>query len=178
MERREAGERPRVVAVIDALGALLLAGGDAIQEPLTRLLQCGADVGIHVVAAIKHPHVVSEHFPFLHSQYVQVVGKVSSASEARVASGRRGSGAERLKGRGDFIAVTEGKMIRFQAAHVTPEEIRSTVSELADEPQPTSGQVVGVLERTTGRGKSDDSLPDPAPGTVGVLVDRVQGGER
>jgi DNA segregation ATPase FtsK/SpoIIIE-like protein len=173
MERREAGERPRVVAVIDGLGALLQAGGDAIQEPLTRLLQCGADVGIHVVAATEQPRIVSEYgFP------VRVVGRVADTSEAHVASGRRGTGAERLREGGDFIAVVEGKMIRFQAAHVTPEEIRSTASELAGEPHPPGGQVVGVLERTRGRGKSDGSLPDPAPGTVGVLVDRVPGGER
>jgi hypothetical protein len=109
---------------------------------------------------------------------VRVVGRVADTSEAHVASGRRGTGAERLREGGDFIAVVEGKMIRFQAAHVTPEEIRSTASELAGEPHPPGGQVVGVLERTRGRGKSDGSLPDPASGTVGVLVERVQGGKR
>jgi DNA segregation ATPase FtsK/SpoIIIE-like protein len=45
-----------------------------------------------------------------------------------VASGWSGTGAERLEGRGDFIAVAEGRVTRFQAAYVGPEEVREVVA--------------------------------------------------
>ena len=34
-------------------------------------------------------------------------------------------------GRGDFLAVAEGRVTRFQAAHVSAEEIREKVARLA-----------------------------------------------
>jgi hypothetical protein len=36
-----------------------------------------------------------------------------------------------LEGRGDFIAVAEGKVTRFQAAHVSPREIREVVAKMS-----------------------------------------------
>ncbi|MEE8390294.1 MAG: hypothetical protein V3S14_05790 [Anaerolineae bacterium] len=33
--------------------------------------------------------------------------------------------------RGDFLAVAEGRVLRFQAAHVSPKEIREVVAYLA-----------------------------------------------
>jgi S-DNA-T family DNA segregation ATPase FtsK/SpoIIIE len=52
---------------------------------------------------------------------------VTSATDARVASGWSGTGAERLEGRGDFVAVAEGRVTRFQAAYVGVKEIREVV---------------------------------------------------
>jgi S-DNA-T family DNA segregation ATPase FtsK/SpoIIIE len=49
---------------------------------------------------------------------VRLVGRVTSAEDARVAAGVSGTGAERLLGRGDFIAVAAGQTIRFQAAWI------------------------------------------------------------
>jgi hypothetical protein len=40
-----------------------------------------------------------------------------------VAAGIGGTGAERLNGHGDFIAVTASEVIRFQAAYISPEEM-------------------------------------------------------
>jgi len=131
MERRQGGERPHVILVIDELADLLMVGGKGVQEPLTRLLQRGRGVGIHVVAATQKPtaavlgSLVKANFP------VRLVGRVTSATDARVAAGWSGTGAERLQGRGDFIAVAEGRLTRFQAAHVTEGEIREVVGQLA-----------------------------------------------
>lgn len=55
---------------------------------------------------------------------VRLVGQVGSVEDARTASGWRGTGAERLTGQGDFLAVAEGRISRFRAAHVTIDEIR------------------------------------------------------
>ncbi|WP_347245961.1 hypothetical protein, partial [Thermogutta sp.] len=42
---------------------------------------------------------------------VRLVGKVTSPEDARVATRWKWTGAERLLGRGDFIAVAEGQLL-------------------------------------------------------------------
>jgi DNA segregation ATPase FtsK/SpoIIIE-like protein len=64
---------------------------------------------------------------------VRLVGRVTSATDARVASGLSGTGAERLEGRGDFVAVAEGRVTRFQTAYVSPREMGETVGWISDE---------------------------------------------
>jgi S-DNA-T family DNA segregation ATPase FtsK/SpoIIIE len=123
----------RVVVVIDELADLLMVGGKRIEHALTRLTQRGREAGIHVVAATQKPSaqilgpLIKANFP------VRLVGRVTSASDARTATGWSGTGAERLMGRGDFLAVAEGRVLRFQAAHVSPKEIRQVVAHLAQE---------------------------------------------
>ena len=117
------------ILVIDELVDLLLVAGDALERPLTRLVQRGREAGIHVIAATQKPtaavigSLVKANFP------VRVVGKVTSPEDARVATGWKGTGAERLLGRGDFIVVAEGQLQRFQAAYITPEEVRDLFRE-------------------------------------------------
>jgi len=139
MERRVSCT-PRIVVVIDELADLLMTGGQAVQWALTRLTQRGREAGIHVVAATQKPTaailgpLVKANFP------VRLVGRVTSIEDARTATGWSGTGAERLMGRGDFIAVAEGRVMHFQAAHVSAEEIREVVAYLAQrEPAPLSG---------------------------------------
>jgi len=143
MERRGAsppsnGHHPRVAVIIDELADLLMVGGKKVQWALTRLTQRGREAGIHIVAATQKPTsavlgpLIKANFP------VRLVGRVTDASDARTATGWSGTGAERLMGRGDFLAVAEGRVIRFQAAHVSAEEIQETVARLAL--RPGSGQ--------------------------------------
>jgi S-DNA-T family DNA segregation ATPase FtsK/SpoIIIE len=139
MERRTTGSglaadgRPSVVVVIDELADLLMTGGKAVQWALTRLTQRGREAGIHIVAATQKPAaavlgpLVKANFP------VRLVGRVTSSEDARTATGWSGTGAERLLGRGDFLAVAEGRVTRFQAAHVSPQEIREVVMGIGDE---------------------------------------------
>ena len=139
--------QPHVVVVIDELADLLMVGGKEVQWALTRLTQRGREVGIHVIAATQKPTsavlgpLVKANFP------VRLVGRVTDASDARTASGWSGTGAERLMGRGDFLAVAEGRVIRFQAAHVSPEEIRETMSNLARGFVP-AGEVLSGVARS------------------------------
>ncbi|MBE9470533.1 MAG: DNA translocase FtsK [Chloroflexi bacterium] len=135
MERRGQGDKetghPHVVIVIDELADLLMVGGKAIQWALTRLTQRGREAGIHIIAATQKPttavlgSLVKANFP------VRLVGRVTSVEDARTATGWSGTGAERLLGRGDFLAVAEGRVMRFQAARVSPAEVRETVAHLA-----------------------------------------------
>ncbi len=124
--------RPSVMVVIDELADLLMTGGKDVQHALTRLTQRGREAGIHIIAATQKPTtavlgpLVKANFP------VRLVGRVTSVEDARTATGWSGTGAERLMGRGDFLAVAEGRVIRFQAAHISPAEIRDVVTSLGN----------------------------------------------
>ncbi|PKO21841.1 MAG: DNA translocase FtsK [Chloroflexi bacterium HGW-Chloroflexi-1] len=121
MVRRDAVRRslPRIVVAIDELADLLVTGGKPVEEALTRLTQRGREAGMHVVAATQRPSaalvggMVKANFP------VRLVGSVVSPEDAKVAAGVPGTDAERLLGRGDFLLVTKGQVIRFQAAYAS-----------------------------------------------------------
>lgn len=121
MQRREErGEvRPRIVVVVDELADLLMQGGRQVQENLTRIVQRGRSAGLSVIACTQKPtsdavgSLVKANFP------VRLVGRVTSAVEAHVATGVAASGAEKLVGRGDFILVAGGERIRLQVARLS-----------------------------------------------------------
>jgi S-DNA-T family DNA segregation ATPase FtsK/SpoIIIE len=132
MGRRDGvrGVLPRLVVVVDELAELLAAGGREVEEQLQRLTQRGREAGVHVVAATQRPSaslvggMVKANFP------VRLVGSVVSGEDARVAAGVGGSGAERLLGRGDFVLVTKGEVIRFQAAQAGAGEIMEIMARI------------------------------------------------
>jgi S-DNA-T family DNA segregation ATPase FtsK/SpoIIIE len=133
---RHGESNPCVTVVIDELGELLFSGGNQIAEGLTRLVQRGREVGIHLVAATQRPSsaimtdLIKVNFP------LRLVGKVVSASDARLATGRGGTDAHLLQGRGDFLAIGggEGDPLRFQAAYVGEQEIASALAKYQREP--------------------------------------------
>jgi len=132
---------PRVVVVIDELADLLMATSKETQTALTRLAQRGREAGVHLVACTQKPasqvvgSLAKANFP------VRLVGRVTSPEDAKVASGYAGTGAERLRGPGDFIAVTGGQMTRFQAAYISPQEMAGVVSHMlwGEQRRPTCG---------------------------------------
>lgn len=120
---------PRIVILIDELADLIFAGGAELTQVLTRLAQRGREAGVHLIAATQRPSaavlsgLLKANFP------LRLVGRVTSPEDARVASGRAGTQAHRLEGRGDFLAVGSGEMlIRFQAAYVEPEELQAALA--------------------------------------------------
>lgn len=114
---------PRVLVVIDELADLLMMTGRNTREALTRLSQRGREAGIHLVACTQKPasqvvgSLAKANFP------IRLVGKVTSPEDAKVATGYAGTGAERLRGPGDFLAVTGGQVTRFQAAYISAQEL-------------------------------------------------------
>ncbi len=132
MVRRDAAgcSLPRLIVAIDELADLLQAGGKGVGEALTRLTQRGREAGVHVVAATQRPAatlmggLAKANFP------VRLVGSVVSPEDAKVAAGVGGSGAERLLGRGDFLVVAKGQVIRFQAAYAGGSEVREIVAQV------------------------------------------------
>jgi S-DNA-T family DNA segregation ATPase FtsK/SpoIIIE len=129
MEKREAtGENtPLVVMLIDELADVLAVDEQTAQRAVSRLVSHGRGAGIHVVAATRRPMVAiaQQGFP------VRLVGRVDSIEQARKVTGWSGTGAERLMGQGDFLALAEGQVTRFQTAYVSPAEVREMVARLA-----------------------------------------------
>jgi S-DNA-T family DNA segregation ATPase FtsK/SpoIIIE len=127
---RSGASAPRVALVIDELADLAATAGKGVLEPLARLTQRGREAGLHVLACTQKPSagvlgaVTKANFP------VRLVGRVTSLEDARVATGIGGSGAERLTGRGDFLAVSAAGVTRFQAAFVSSAEILTIVNRL------------------------------------------------
>lgn len=121
--RRE--NAPRIVLLVDELADLIFQGEDCVVQALTRLVQRGREAGIHVVAATQRPSsailtgLMRANFP------LRLVGRVTSAEDARVATGRAGTAAHLLEGRGDFLAVGgSGDPIRFQVAYISDREMQ------------------------------------------------------
>lgn len=129
---RRGENTPCVAVLVDELADLIFTGGDEVTESLTRLVQRGREAGIHVVAATQRPSsaimtgLMRANFP------LRLVGKVVSANDARVATGRGGTDAHLLSGRGDFLAVGGGESdpLRFQVAYVGEQEIRDEINQL------------------------------------------------
>jgi S-DNA-T family DNA segregation ATPase FtsK/SpoIIIE len=119
MRRDEEGvSTPHIVIVVDELADLLMTGGKEAEALLTRIAQRGREAGLHLVAGTQKPSasvlgsMLRANFP------VRLVGRVTSADDARMAAGIAGTGAEKLQGRGDFTAVASGHVTRFQAAYI------------------------------------------------------------
>ncbi|MFN8464793.1 MAG: DNA translocase FtsK [Caldilineaceae bacterium] len=120
MERRDREQisRPALIVAVDELADLLQSGGAAVEAMLTRLAQRGREAGIHLVACTQKPTAaliggaMKANFP------IRLVGAVASKDEARYASGITDSGAEKLEGKGDFLLVSKGDTVRFQAAWI------------------------------------------------------------
>jgi len=132
MSRRDSAGRslPRLVVAVDELADLVQTGGKPVTEALTRLTQRGREAGIHVVAATQRPSaalvggLLKANFP------VRLVGSVVSAEDAKVAAGIAGTEAERLLGRGDFMLVAKGQVVRFQAAYAGETELAAIVGQV------------------------------------------------
>ncbi len=119
-------EGANLVVLIDGLDDAL-SGRDG--EELAQVIQTiagGRDLGVQLVAA-GHDADLSD----LLYWGARVVGRVHSAEAAAQVAGVRGTGAEGLLGKGDFLAVLGGDVIRMQAGFVGGEEIRRTVALLA-----------------------------------------------
>jgi S-DNA-T family DNA segregation ATPase FtsK/SpoIIIE len=149
MERRDAEGRsePRLVVVLDELADLLLVGGQAMGETITRLTQRGREAGIHLVACTQKPTaalvggLMKSNFP------VRLVGSVASAEDARVAAGLGGTGAERLLGQGDFLLVAKGQVTRLQAAYLDGSELPALVHSLRSGRFPESCAIARLREQ-------------------------------
>ena len=123
---------PKVVVAVDEV-ADLLAQRPGVGELLTRLAARGRGAGIHLLLCTQKPTAEAIGGLLRANLPCRLVGRVVSAQEAVLAAGVKGTEAERLLGRGDFILVAGGEVVRFQAAYVAAEEIGVMVEMLQEE---------------------------------------------
>jgi S-DNA-T family DNA segregation ATPase FtsK/SpoIIIE len=162
MERRdrEKANRPLLVVAVDELADLLQTGGSQVEAMLTRLSQRGREAGIHLVACTQKPTAaliggaMKANFP------VRLVGAVASRDEARYATGIADSGAEKLEGKGDFLLVAKGELVRFQSAWLGPSDLDAVLQELRQGgrasrrwQQPESKPAPKVVDATPAHGR-------------------------
>lgn len=107
---------PRCVLFVDELADLILTGGESILTMLTRITQRGREHGIHMIGCTQKPGSAVLGSLLRSNMPIRLVGRVTSAEDARTATGRAATGADKLAGSGDFLAVTATELIRFQAA--------------------------------------------------------------
>lgn len=156
-KRRESA--PRVVVIIDELADVIMtAPGSEIL--ITRLAQRGREAGIHLIAATQRPSaailsgLMRANFP------LRIVGRVVSADDARIASGRAATNAHLLAGRGDFIAVAAGDApIRFQAPKITDADITKLLGTTTAAPRP----IAALPAPTAEAGHTDMPVDIEAP---------------
>lgn len=167
--REEKGVRePRVMVAVDEVADLLHLR-PTLQEALTRLAARGRESGLHLVLCTQKPAAEALGGLLRANLPCRVVGKVVSAQEAVMASGLRGTGAEKLLGRGDFILVAGGEVVRFQAAYISGEEIRVMVEMLQEEIE-GKGRAKEKRENVERRAEREKVVPFP-----GRLVERALG---
>ncbi|MGB8644739.1 MAG: DNA translocase FtsK [Anaerolineae bacterium] len=151
MQRREdhQANRPRIVLLLDELADLLMQGGREVEQHLTRLVQRGRSAGIVVIACTQKPttsavgSLVKGNFP------ARLVGKVTSATEALVAAGLPGTGAEKLSGRGDFLLVAGGNQLRLQIAYLSQTDAQEMHNRMAS---PRAGMTAAPMLLDAGTG--------------------------
>ena len=128
----ESRSEPRVVVVIDELADLAQEGGQRCVAMLTRLAQRGREAGIHLIAGTQKPTSQVVGSLFKSNFPVRLVGRVTSAEDALIAAGIGGTAAEKLLGRGDFLAVASGDLIHFQGPFVSDQELQHLARQLEE----------------------------------------------
>lgn len=118
MERRihEGINHPLLVIAVDELDDMIKWGNRLMEAAFLKLIQRGRMAGIHVVGCAQSPIAGLIDNEATAKRSVRLVGAVAGKNEARYATGITDSGAEKLTGAGDFLLVTMGEAVRFQAA--------------------------------------------------------------
>lgn len=115
---------PMIYVIVDEVYALLQAGGDKAAAALSEIASVGREFGLHLILATQHAlndalggSITKANLP------LRLCGKVRDAGAAYLATGVKGTGAEGLAGKGDFILTAGGDVYRVQIAKVSQRNI-------------------------------------------------------
>jgi S-DNA-T family DNA segregation ATPase FtsK/SpoIIIE len=127
------GKLPRIVVYIEEMADLILSEGDKVVDDVSRLTAKARASGIHVILSTQRPEaeVISG---MLKSNFQCRAGFATvDKLNSRMILGS--NGAETLRGNGDglFKSNDGQKLIRFQSALITEEEIKRAVNLLKTE---------------------------------------------
>jgi DNA segregation ATPase FtsK/SpoIIIE-like protein len=117
-----------VVLAINAPGELARTAGPHAFDHLTDLAEAGHGAAVYVLCAEPQPKYLPAGL--LNAFKVRLVGRAADAGAAELAAGRPETGAETLKGAGDFLAVAGGEIIGFHAAACRAADLARRISTL------------------------------------------------
>jgi hypothetical protein len=123
---------PYIVVVIDEYADLVhaLSGSDRdeFERQLVRLAQRARNVGIHLVIATQRPSADIVTTRLKTNLPARVAFRLPSHHDSSTILDR--SGAEKLIGKGDMLALMEGDMQRLQGFYVSPERLEEMVRQV------------------------------------------------
>jgi DNA segregation ATPase FtsK/SpoIIIE, S-DNA-T family len=132
---------PTIVLLIDNLDLLFTVAEAELQVVLAELLQRGAEAGIHLVVSSSRTiadwlsSVMQANLP------LRLVGRVNDEAESLAATAVVGAEANTLLGQGDFLAITDGSQMHFQAAFIGNYDLHLTLATMhRNRPQPLLAQ--------------------------------------
>jgi DNA segregation ATPase FtsK/SpoIIIE, S-DNA-T family len=118
----------RHVVFIDELAEVVR--NPTAMKLLESLLAMGRSLNINLVAATQHP-LASVIGSLLKANFTaRLVGRVLSNDAAKVAAGLPKLGAEFLPGKGSFLLIEGGRILRLQGYYLTQDEAAAAVQSL------------------------------------------------
>lgn len=156
----------RLLVVVDEAPALI-AQEPLIEKRLAHIAMAGRHQGLRLIVGAQDP-LVSE-LRALNNMPKRLVGKVASKQAAYLATGQQSSGAESLRGRGDFIAIGGGTLRHFQAAMVEPARLAAWAAQYP--PREAMRPPTTILEASVGNDTGGRPLDDIPAWLVQAILD-------
>ena len=135
--RRECVHFPRIIVLIDHVVTYLESTGPEARGDLLRLLQYGAQAGIHLVLAADRPGSPLLDSTIRASLSSRMVGRTGDAAAARRIAGASHEQAALLYGGGDFLALSGDDATYFQAAYIGDYDLHLKLTEMVESARPT-----------------------------------------
>jgi len=161
--------------VVDELADLMMAAGDDVEGPISRLAQMARAVGIHLVLATQRPSVDVITGLIKANFSSRIAFEVASRVDSRTILDQ--GGAEGLVGNGDMLFLSGSDLKRLQGPFVRVEEVEAVVEYVADQPGVTPYTLPSLQDAghgpdvTLGVEDTDDKFEEAAQ----VIVRRQQG---
>lgn len=114
---------PHVFIGIDEAQSILT--DEAFVKPIADIASTGREFGIHLLMAMQDPKSDNLGNVTIKRNMARLVGHVDDATAAKVATGKAGSGAERLHGPGDMLLVLDSEVTRVTTALLTDRDVES-----------------------------------------------------
>jgi Cdc6-like AAA superfamily ATPase len=142
---------PTIVLAIDRLVTLLEEGGRPVLEPLMRLAQNGGNAGIHLISTTRRPLADAFDNLLRANHALRVVGQNSGDISVDTILGKPVQKPLHLVGRGDFVTVLQGEVVRFQSGGIGESDMAAILNEIQQWQGPVllAQDIVTVPESTT-----------------------------